>query len=66
MLMILDKKYEGTPSYINDGVVRLAISHHANVRYFDYLDTEGILRICDTFMETVAAKIRTEKLYGRA
>ncbi|MBZ9960386.1 hypothetical protein [Mesorhizobium sp. BR1-1-14] len=66
MLIVVDKKYEGELNYINDGVIKFARTNHATVHYHPYVDKDGVLEICDTFMETIAAKIRIEKLYGRA
>lgn len=65
MLIVVDKQYMGKPSYINDGVLKFASMNSATVEYHQYEDLDGILMVCDTFMEKVAAKIRIEKLYGR-
>ena len=66
MLILIDKQYEGKINYINEGVVKFAKTNHATVYYHSYADKDGVLGICDTFMESVAAKIRIEKLYERA
>jgi len=66
MLVIIDKKYEGKTNYINEGVVKFAYRNHATIVYHSYEDQQGILSLCEQFMEEVAQRMRVEKLYGRA
>lgn len=65
MLVVIDKKYEGEPSYINDGTAKAAKHFGATVLYEDYTDLQAVIGQCDVFIDILASALRVEKLYGR-
>lgn len=65
MLIVIDKKYEGQPSYINDGTAKAAVTFGADVRYIDYEDHDFVIEHCDDFIARSAALMRVNELYAR-
>jgi len=65
MLVVIDKKYEGRPSYINDGTAKAAAYFGATVLYFNYCDIEQIVDECDRFIDRLATRSRVDNLYAR-
>ncbi|MGA6114766.1 hypothetical protein [Agrobacterium radiobacter] len=65
MLVVINKKYEGEPSYINDGTARAAKHFGAEIAYEDYADLHAVTNRCDIFIDILASSLRVEKLYGR-
>lgn len=65
MLVIIDKKYKGEPSYINDGIALAAQHFRAKVVYEHYADTQLIFKICKAFIEEIMEDQRIEALYER-
>lgn len=65
MLVVIDKKYEGQPSYINDGTAKAAIHFGATVIYVNYADLEAIVIECDKFIDHLAVRSRIDQLYAR-
>lgn len=65
MFVIINKKYEGKASYINDGTAKAAKNFGATIAYEDYTDFSKIINLCDQYIDLMASKARVEKLYGR-
>ena len=65
LILIIDASHEGKLNYINEGIVRLARSHGAEVQYSDYSDYTGIGANCTSFLTRVSQKLEVEELYGR-
>ena len=65
MLVILDKQYEGKPSYINDGTAKAAAFNGATVVYREYADHASVLAECDKFIDILATRARVDELYAR-
>jgi hypothetical protein len=65
MLVVIKKEYEGERSYINDGTVKAAKHFGATIAYIDYADLDGVLEVCNGFLDLLASSARIEKLYGR-
>lgn len=65
MLMIIDEKFKGQPSYINDGIAKFAKNNGASVEYIPFGDIPRIIGLCDSFINTVGEHYRIEELYGR-
>ena len=65
MLIVVEKEFEDDVSYISEGIIKFAKTNHATVHYHPYGDIGGAIALCETFLETVAARIRVERLYGR-
>lgn len=65
MLVVIDKQYEGQPSYINDGTAKAAMHHGATVIYEDYLDPHKVISHCDSFIDRLAVNARVDQLYAR-
>ena len=65
MLVIIDKQYEGQPSYINDGTAKHAEMFGAKVKYLEYTEKDSVIRACDEFVNELAALDRIDELYSR-
>lgn len=65
LILIIDASHEGKLNYINEGIVRLARSNGAEVRYLDYSDHAGIAAECESFLTQVSQKLEVDELYGR-
>lgn len=65
MLVIIDKRYEGRPSYINDGTAKAAKHHGATIIYEEYTDLAKIILECDRFIDRLATRARVDQLYAR-
>jgi len=65
MYIIVDQKYAGQPSYVNNGVLALASLQGARVDYISYTDRDDILQSCQAFLQETEARMRIERLYGR-
>jgi len=65
LILIIDVSHEGKLNYINEGIVRLARSHGAEVRYLDYSNHAEIGTNCESFLTGVSQKLEVEELYGR-
>ncbi|KAB1087872.1 hypothetical protein F4V91_16405 [Neorhizobium galegae] len=65
MLVIINKKYEGKSSYINDGTAKAAKHFGAAIVYETYTDFGAVIARCDNFIDIRASSARVEKLYGR-
>jgi len=65
MLVIIDKRYEGEASYINDGTAKAAKYHGATIVYEDYNDFNSVAKACDEFIDLKASALRIKDLYGR-
>jgi hypothetical protein len=62
-LIIIDASFEGYFNYINDGVVKMARTQGAQVKYLPYSDVPSILDVCRSFFEEIIAKKRMRALY---
>lgn len=65
MLVVIDKRYEGKPSYINDGTAKAATHFGATVVYENYNDHDAIIAECDKFIDRLAVRSRVDQLYAR-
>ncbi|NML75649.1 hypothetical protein HHL25_16075 [Rhizobium sp. S-51] len=65
MLVVIDKEYEGQPSYINDGTAKAAAYNGATIVYEKYSDQAAVLVECDRFIDRLATRARVDQLYGR-
>lgn len=65
MLVIIDIKYKGKPSYINDGTAKAAAHHGAMIIYEDYTNFEKVILECDRFIDRLATRARVDQLYAR-
>lgn len=65
LILIIDASHEGVLNYINEGIVRLARSHGAQVLYLDYEDHTRIGAESERFLTEVSQKLEVEELYGR-
>lgn len=65
MLVVIDKQFEGQPSYINDGTAKHAAMFGATILYIDYTETTEVIRACDEFIDRLAAMERIDELYAR-
>lgn len=65
MLVVIDKQYEGKPSYINDGTAKAAVHFGASVVYANYTDHDAVIAECDKFIDRLAVRSRVDQLYAR-
>ncbi|KAB2715329.1 hypothetical protein [Brucella intermedia] len=65
MLVVIDKCYEGKPSYINDGTAKAAMHFGATVIYVNYADHDAVITECDKFIDRLAVRSRVDQLYAR-
>lgn len=65
MLVVIDKQYEGKPSYINDGTAKAAMHFGATVVYVNYTDHDAVIAECDRFIDRLAVRSRVDQLYAR-
>ncbi|MGO7751139.1 hypothetical protein ACC708_12460 [Rhizobium ruizarguesonis] len=65
MLVVIEKKYEGQNSYINDGTAKAAIHFGATVIYEDYADSAAVISACNRFIDRLATRSRVDELYAR-
>ena len=65
MLIIVDKQYELSANYLNEGPIKLALDNFSIVKYIDYEDKERCFHECQDFLSRVKSKIRARKLYDR-
>jgi len=63
--IIIDSKYKDEINYINEGIVKLALSNHASIVYESYENIDAVKEICDDFIDDIDQRIRMEKLYER-